>query len=351
VDQSDRRTVTAVVVTWNGAHLLPPCLDSLRGQTLGDRLRVVVVDNASTDGTLALLASRYPEVTVVRAAVNLGFAGGVDLGIRSTGGDAIALLNNDATFAPDAVEHLLAQLDDPRVGAVTARILLAGRYAVRRRAGSDALPPGAFARGDEVLVPVPDDAPDGLEIVNSTGNVVTARGTGQDRDWLRTAGSEDGGRDVFGFCGGAALLRRSAVEAVGGFDPELFLYYEDTDLSWRLRAAGWAVRYAPEAGARHRHAASSDAGSPLFRYHNSRNALTVFTRHAPSRVVVVAALRQAAGLVRAVGRSGLRAPDTGARARALRDWARRLPRTLAERRRTGAHARVPRREIAARYLH
>lgn len=315
-------TVRAVVVTWNGAHLLPDCLDSLRAQTVADELEVLVVDNASTDGTTELLAERYPEVRVLRAATNLGFAGGAALGTQGFSGDWLVLLNNDAAFAPDAVEQLRAAATAPGnddVGAVTARILLAE-------------PDGTTPRR-----------------VNSTGNVITRAGTGADRDWLAPVGEESTDADVFGFCGGAALLRRTALEQAGGFDAELFLYYEDTDVSWRLRAAGWRVVYAPDAVAVHRHAASSDADSPLFRYQNTRNSLTVFTRHAPAGVVAASAARQLAGLLRSAARSGPRDALTRARFRGLRDWALRLPRTLAERRATWSRAVVPRADVA-RYL-
>lgn len=311
-------TIRVVVVTWNGAHLLPECLDSLRAQTIVDDLEVVVVDNASTDGTAELLASRYPEASVVHLERNLGFAGGAAAGAADFRGLGVAFLNNDATFAPDAVERLREALVRPGaedIGAVTARLLLAG---------SDPL------------------------LVNSTGNVVSRAGTGGDRDWRVPAGTESTDPDVFGFCGGAALIRTSAYLQTGGFDASLFLYYEDTDLSWRLRAAGWRVEYVRTAVAMHRHAATSDTTSPLFRYQNTRNSLIVFTRHAPVAVVAVSAARQALGLLRAVIREPA-AAATRARARGLRDWLRRLPQTWRERTSLWRGAAVSRREVA-RYL-
>ncbi|NUU16803.1 glycosyltransferase family 2 protein [Cellulomonas humilata] len=304
-----------VVVTWNGAHLLPACLDSLEAQTVRDSLDVVVVDNASQDGTAELLADRYPGVRVVRAPRNLGFAGGAALGMRGCTTEHVVLLNNDATFAPDAVEVLLAAFDGPgneRVGAATARILLTG---------------------DEPV------------LVNSTGNVLTAQGAGTDRDYRRPLGTESTDPDVFGFCGGAAALRREMLDDVGGFDPTLFLYYEDTDLSWRMRAAGWSVRYVPEAQAVHEHAASSGTDSPVFRYYNTRNSLLVLTRHAPAALVIRSFGRQSAGLVRAAVRRGP-AGTTGARARGLAHYVGRLPRTLGERRRLWRDASVPRSTVA-----
>lgn len=308
-------TVRAVVVTWNGAHLIPPSLRSLAGQRTRAHLEVVVVDNGSQDGTRDLLAADFPDVTVVRSERNLGFAGGAALGTAELDTDYVLLLNNDARLLPDALDAMLDAAEaDEHVGAVTAKVLL-------------------------------DEPGDGPRRVNSTGNVVTRAGAGTDRDWLVPEGQESTDPEVFGFCGAAALLRRTALDQVGTFDPWLFLYYEDTDLSWRLRAAGWQVRYAPAAVALHRHAASSDTTSALFRYHNTRNSLVVLGRYAPLRVLLVSAARQTAGWARAV----LRAPGdpvTGARGRGLRDAAIRLPRTLRERRRIWDGAAVPLGEVS-----
>ncbi len=289
-----------VVVSWNGAHLLPDCLDSLEAQTVRDDLELVVVDNASTDGTAALLAARYPAVRVVASSENRGFAGGAALGMAGAPGDVV-LLNNDARFAPDAVERLLGALHAPgaeRVGATTALVL---------------------------LDPGDGSAP---TLVNSTGNVVGADGAGADRDYRVPLGQQSGDPEVFGFNGGAAALRREALDDVGGFDPWLFLYYEDTDLSWRMRAGGWSIRHVPDAVAMHRHAASSGTGSAVFRYYNTRNSLVVVTRHAPATMVLRAGTRQVFGVLRAVAR---REPTAGARARGLRDALLRTAATLRER--------------------
>lgn len=304
----DSQPARVVVVSWNGAHLLPECLDSLEGQTIRGRLKILVVDNASTDGSAALVASRYPDVTVIRSERNLGFAGGAALGMADASGDVV-LLNNDATFAPDAVERLLDALHAPgseRVGATTALVLLRG--------------------GGETPT-----------LVNSTGNVLSRDGAGGDRDWLAPIGTQSRDPQVFGFNGGACALRREALDEIGGFDPWLFLYYEDTDLSWRMRAHGWTVRYVEAAVAVHRHAASSRADSPLFRYYNTRNSLVVLGRHAPPVLVLRSTARQVLGLVRALMSHEPR-ETTAARARGLRDALLRMPTTLRERRRRHAAA-------------
>ena len=335
-------------MSWNGAHLLPDCLDSVLAQTVAADLEVVVVDNASQDGTVAMLSEKYPTVNTVRSESNLGFAGGAALGLDGFTGRFIALLNNDATFAPDAIEQMISVLEQPgneRVGAVTAKILLAGTYRLDGRVTQDAAPTGSLRRHDGWLVPAEPGSPGAIRVVNSTGNVVTRRGTGTDRDWLRTEGEESRDAEVFGFCGGAALLRVAALDEVGGLDGELFLYYEDTDLSWRLRAGGWTVRYCEQAAARHLHAASSDSASPLFRYYNTRNSLVVFARHAPVAVVAGSFFRQLAGSALAGLRRSEPRPVTRARVRGLIAFVRRLPRTLHERRRWRTAA-VSRTEVA-----
>ena len=277
-----------------------------------------------------------PAVIVIRSEVNLGFSGGADLGLAGFAGPFVALLNNDATFAVDAIEQMISVLEQPgneRVAAVTAKILLSGTYRVEHGLRKATAPAGSFRRDDGWLVPAVAGSPGVIRLLNSTGNVVTRRGTGTDRDWLRTDGAQSRDVNVFGFCGGAALLRTLALNEVGGFD---------RDLSWRLRAGGWTVRYCERAVAHHLHAASSDRASPLFRYHNTRNSLVVFARHAPAAVAAGSFCRQLAGCVLA-GLSGSEPRQvTLARIRGLGAFVRRLPRTLRERARwrTAAVSRV-----------
>jgi len=296
--------IRAVVVTWNGAHLLRECLDSLLAQDLAaGELEVLVVDNASTDGTTELLAEGYPQVRVLALPENRGFAGGVaagtaDLLVASAEDEApefVALLNNDARFEPDALRRLAGAADaaeagGERVGAVTATVLLAERDPQRRL------------------------------LVNSTGNVLTGAGAAADRDYRVPLDDVTPSREVFGFNGGAALLRTAALREAGGFDASLFLYYEDTDLSWKMRKHGWTVIHEHGARAHHRHMASTGgATSPTFRYYNSRNSLVVLARHAPAGRVLASLLRQCLGAVRATLLHTEPGPVLAARWRGLRD--------------------------------
>ena len=200
-------------------------------------------------------------LTVVRSSRNLGFGAGVNLGAQGMSEDLLVLLNNDAMAEPGFLEAILAPLSEPPAApstpatsapktspratpesapaAATARILLAGRWKPAAP-GRDALVSPRTGRWTRIS----DEAAargEGEVLVNSTGNLVDASGNGYDRDWLVPAEQEHSPSQVFGLCGGACAIRREAWQALGGFREDLFMYYEDTDLSWRLHEHGWRV--------------------------------------------------------------------------------------------------------------
>ena len=366
---------TVVVVTWQGRHLLEPCLDALTAQTLPPgRFTTVVVDNASTDGTAELLAARG--IATMRAPRNLGFAGGATLALAEVTTPYAVVLNNDAQPDPDWLEQLLSSFT-PGVAAVTSKVLLTPRYvqvdvpATVEELGrvtvdgldvTTTVVAWATNNGWQLAVPVPDGieahitmhAIDGkpatsqvigtscarMDVLNSTGGELTPTGHGADRGYLDVDhGQYDEHLDVFAFCGAAAAIRTDVGAALGWFDPWLFAYYEDLDLSWRMRRAGWAVRYAPRARVRHRHAATSRIGSPVFQFHNQRNRLAVLTRNATAAELlqVVAASRQPRHRPSALLLGSIPAPSRSqqvkSRTSALGSYAARLPRLLRDRRR------------------
>jgi hypothetical protein len=152
---------------------------------------------------------------------------------------------------------------------------------------------------DEVVVAVEGEAtarrfPVGerFDVINNVGNELDERWYGRDRGFMeRDRGQYDRPADVWGWCGAAVLLRADYLRTVGLFDERYFLYYEDTDLAWRGRRAGWRSRLVPEVVVRHRHAASSDASSELFDHLNQRNRLVLLAHHAPRRVLAVVVAR------------------------------------------------------------
>jgi len=130
-----------------------------------------------------------------------------------------------------------------------------------------------------------------FDVINNVGSNLYRAGFGGDRGFLeRDRGQYEEPAEVFAWCGGAVLLRKEYLDSVGVFDDRLFLYYEDTDLSWRGRLQGWRYVYEPRAVVRHRHAQSSGVGSPVFRFHTERNRLLVLAKCAPARLALRAGL-------------------------------------------------------------
>jgi GT2 family glycosyltransferase len=154
-------------------------------------------------------------------------------------------------------------------------------------------------------------APDAVDVVNNVGSNLFKGGFGGDRGFLEVdEGQFEEPADVFAWCGGAVLLRRSYLDDVGLFDERFFLYYEDTDLSWRGRLRGWRYIYAPGAVVRHRHAASSGVGSPMFNYYTERNRLLVLAKNAPAKLAWRSGLGEMRRLCASVVRHYLLRPLT-----------------------------------------
>jgi GT2 family glycosyltransferase len=201
--------------------------------------------------------------------------------------------------------------------------------------------------------------PEAFDVINNVGSEWYRDAFAGDRGFLEAdRGQFDTPAEVFAWCGGAVLLTRDYLDDVGLFDERLFLYYEDSELSWRGRRRGWRYVYEPTAVVRHRHAASSGVGSEVFRFHTERNRLLVAARHAPARTavrVVAGELRRcAATLVRhlVVRPLTLRLPvraEIRFRLRVTLGTLRLLPAMVAARYATvsGARATVRRRTIAS----
>jgi len=169
---------------------------------------------------------------------------------------------------------------------------------------------GPDAEWVEVRIP-----PEPFDVINNVGSNLFAGGFGGDRGFLEVDdGQYDEPADVFAWCGGAVLLKRSYLDDVGTFDERFFMYYEDTDLSWRGRLRGWRYVFEPGALVRHHHAQSSGVGSDFFRFHTERNRLLVLAKNAPAKL----GLRSGAGEVR-------RAVTTTIRHYVLRPLTLRLP--------------------------
>ena len=308
------RSVAAIVVTWNGGEDAVGAVRSLIEQQVpGTEYSVVVVDNASTDDTTGRIREAAPEALIVELPHNRGYGAAANAGMRAVTADAYVICNQDAHYQPGFVAALAGALDQyPRAGAITAQVRLAGKFVPAHETDGD-----AFITHDGTRWRRADH---GVELLNSTGNQVTRSGNGLDRGWLAPVGSQFD-RRVFGFHGGAVMLRADAVVPLGGFDERYFMYYEDTDLSFRLRRAGWQIVYEPQAVSVHQHATSSGTSSTRFVRWNTRNRIWCARRNGPRSMRIAAigrtALGASVGLLRSVAVRG----DAGRTARA-QVWAR-----------------------------
>ena len=287
-----------VVVTWRGRGLIGRCLDALATQTRSHQ--VLVVDNASTDGTTEEIAGHPLHPTVLRTTRNTGYAGALAAALPQVSTPFMAWLNDDAEPEPGWLAALEKALDDDDVAAAAASVLYAG---------------------------------DGT--VSSTGVALTSIGYGMDTT----------GTLPFGICGGAALLRTAALRAVGGIPGSLFCYYEDTDTSWRLRLSGYRVLAVPSARVRHVGGASARHGTAAFHRWNERNRLLVLLRCAPAGVAARELARfTGLTLVLPFRRNRPAAPNFTLRLRlqVLAEVTTRLPATLVARHRIGRRSAVSR---------
>jgi len=337
---------SVVVVNWRRPDLTAACLRSLLAQRTERSYEIVLVENEAEEGAVRRWHEEFPSVAVVEVAHNAGFAGGVTRGLRASGGEVVVLVNNDATVDEGFLEAGLACLE--RGGAdlagVAARVQLEGRFVRVEGGPSDEDAVGIDGTRWRRVTGV------GVELVNGTGTLLTRDGNGQDRDWLRpVAELEEHADDPFGFSGGAAFVRRHHLEAVGGFDETIFMYYEDLDLCWRLRLAGDRIGYAGEALVVHRHGGSSSSSSVLVREQSMRNRLVVVAANGSRRMIVRVVGRTAGRFVR----DALRPARAHLPLSAWRRIARWLPRALlasTRRRRASGVSERERRTLEAAFL-
>jgi N-acetylglucosaminyl-diphospho-decaprenol L-rhamnosyltransferase len=214
----------AVVVNYNAGDALVASVDSVFGDTSAGPAEVVVVDNDSSDGSAAALEQARPEVTVIPAGANLGYARAANLGIAATGAPVVAVLNPDTVLRPGTAAAMLARLAaEPDLGAVGPQLRN---------------PDGSVYPSARSVPSLPDAVGHGLLHFVRPDNAFTRR-------YRQTAANPDQARDVDWVSGAAIWLRRRALDAVGGWDERYFMYVEDVDLCWRLGNAGWRVAYEP----------------------------------------------------------------------------------------------------------
>jgi GT2 family glycosyltransferase len=245
--------VFIVIPNWNGKDTLPACLDSLLAQT--QKARILVVENGSTDGSLDFLHSNYPQIDLVVNTRNLGFAGGVNSGIKRAtelGAKYVALFNNDAVADKNWLKELIQALDNhTEAGSATCKLLSADK-----------------------------------KHIDSTGDFYTTWGLPYPRGRGEPASDKyDTETEVFGASGGASLYRVKMLQEIGLFDEDFFAYYEDVDLSFRAQLAGWKVIYVPEAEAYHQQGVTSGKIKGFTTYQTFKNYPMLLIKNVPFRLL------------------------------------------------------------------
>jgi GT2 family glycosyltransferase len=241
--------VTVLIVNYNAGPWLERCIAALDRQTFRD-FSIVIVDNASTDNSLASVKRDHPKIQLLRSERNLGFAGGNNFGLaRSPHSEWTALLNPDAFPRPDWLERLLA--------AAEAN-------------------PAFVAFGSRTL------ANDDGTVLDGVGDAYHVCGNyWQEGHGLRAAGRYLRSTEIFSPCAAAALYRTDVLLSVGGFDEDYFCYVEDVDLGFRLRLAGHRCMYVSDAIVQHIGSAIVGSYSDFQLYYGHRNLVWNFVKNMP----------------------------------------------------------------------
>lgn len=239
--------LSVVIPNWNGVAFLPTCLDALARQTY-PALETIVVDNASHDGSPALVREQYPAVRLIELPENRGFTGACNAGMQAANGAYIALLNNDTEVDTGWAAAVADAFDrHPEVGIVASKMLL-------------------FDRRDHL---------------HTAGDYFTVDGRAGNRGvWQRDEGQFDQEDYVFSACGGSSVYRRTLLDQVGLLDDDFFFSLEDIDLAWRAQLAGWRCLYTPHAIVYHH--LSATGGGITASFYDGRNLLWVLAKNYPA---------------------------------------------------------------------
>jgi GT2 family glycosyltransferase len=245
--------ISVIVLNYNGRQWLGPCLAALAAQADAPAFETLLVDNGSADGSIGFVAASFPSVRIVDNGRNLGFAGGNNAGARAALGDTLVFVNNDTIPAVDWLARLhAASIAATGRDLVTSRIVFLDRPDVVDSAGDGYLRAGgAFKHGHGAYI----------------------------------AGFMSS-REVFGVCGAAFLIRRDIFERLHGFDEDFFMVYEDVDLSYRARLAGYRCWYAADAVVKHAGSGTLGVMSATAVFHGQRNLEWVWLKNTPAGLLL-----------------------------------------------------------------
>ena len=252
-------TLSIVIVNFNAREYLERCLESLTAAPPAMAHDIVVVDNASTDGSVRLVRSRWPSVTVIENAANLGFAAGNNIGIRASRGSSILLLNNDTIVPPGAIDSLVAALLEHPDAAVAGPLLVDDAGRTELSFGPMISPLG--------------------ELRQKWITKLYARRWGPASRWVERATARD--RYVDWVSGACLLVHRIDAERVGLLDERYFLYTEDVDFCASIRRTGRRVLFTSAARVVHRRGRSRATAPAAMNAAYRRSHLAFYDKHHP----------------------------------------------------------------------
>lgn len=257
--------VAVVILNYKVRDLVLNCINSVKKSSWKD-LEIVVVDNDSQDGIEEKVRT-ISDVTFVQTGKNLGYSGGNNRGIEEAiknSADYILILNPDTEISPSSIENLVKAVRSDEVGIAAPKILFGDKKTIWYAGGN-------------------------LDIFNVLGS---HRGVDEE-----DRGQYDKQEETDNATGGAILVKKEVFDRIGLFDERYFLYYEDSDFSFRAKRAGFKIVYVPEAVVYHRNAQSTGLGSPLQDYYITRNRMLFASKFLPIRTRL-ALIREALGNIR-----------------------------------------------------
>lgn len=242
-----------LVLNFNGKHHLEDCFQSLREQTRQD-FEAILIDNASTDGSLEFMRQRFPEVRLLQMPANLGFCRAYNIALRQADAKWVFLLNNDTRLDKLCIERVWQAIESrPKVSVFALKM-------------------------------VSFDHPDRIDCA---GLGFSKYGVSFDRGLSKPSNDPAYTKDrlVFGGCGGAVVYRRSILDDVGLFDDDFEAYAEDVDLAFRMQLAGYICLYVSGAVVRHKRRATSRARLDWVVYMTHRNMEYVLIKNMPTKLL------------------------------------------------------------------
>ena len=245
--------VSVIIPNYNGGDPIQKCIESVLTQTYRP-IEIVVVDNASKDGSFEQILKRFPQLKAIQTGYNSGWGIACNIGMNATQSDYIALINNDAYLDPKCVEEMVKAINlHPRYGSCASRILLW------------------------------DDS----KTIEVCGLDIYKDGSSSGRGRLQPADTYMKIEEVFCANDCCCLYRREMINEIGDYDPDFFIYCDETDMGWKHQIAGWKCIYTPHAIAYHAHSRAAGSYSAFKAFHVERNRIYICFKYFPVDLLIL----------------------------------------------------------------